>query len=302
MTTTLLKNFYTKSVEQPMVLGLGFFDCVHLGHKKLLETVITKAKMQNATSAVLTFSTNLDTSKNTQIYTFPERVICMQNLGIENVIFADFDEEFRNLSAEEFLVLLTSNFNISEVVAGNDFTYGKNAQGTISELTKYFSSNHKSVTEVKFVMVDGKKLSTSTIRSIIENGEVESANNLLSEPYFFLSTVRRQNGRGRTFGFPTANMQLNHFRTSLADGVYATTIEVDGKSLKCVTNVGVKPTFDDNDYAIESFILDFDGDLYGKQVKLIFWKRLRDVEKFDDVEHLKEQIANDVKLRISLPY
>ena len=302
MNTITLNNIYKKSDNKPIVLGLGFFDCVHIGHKKLLESVIDKAKSHNAQSAVLTFSTNPNTAnyKNMQVYTFSERVNCMQNLGIENIIFADFDKDFMNLSGNEFLEILTSNFNICEVVAGNDFTYGKNAECGIYELTKYFKSKNITSSIVDFYMFEGKKLSTSTIRSLIEKGEVELANTLLTEPYFFLSTVRRQKGRGHTFGFPTANMQLSSCRTLLAEGVYATTIEIDSATLKCVTNVGVKPTFDDNDYAVESFILDFNGDLYGKQVKLIFWKKLRDIVKFDNVEGLKIQIENDIKTRLEL--
>ncbi|MDD4839992.1 MAG: riboflavin biosynthesis protein RibF [Clostridia bacterium] len=297
-----LKNFYQNFNEQPIVLGLGFFDCVHLGHKKLLQKVIERAKATNAQSAVLTFSTNPQTNcyTNVQVYTFSERKICMQNLGIENIIFADFNDDFKNMSGEDFLNILTSNFNIYEVVAGNDFTYGKGAKGGVKELSNFLSSKKIKISIVDFLVVDGKKLSTSTIKTIVENGDIEHANSLLSEPYFFLSTVRQQNGRGHTFGIPTANMQLNSCRTMIPQGVYATTIELDGKSHKCVTNVGIKPTFDDNEYAVESHILNFEGDLYGKQVKLIFWKKLRGIIKFENISELKTQIAKDIASRLEI--
>lgn len=294
----ILYNFNLKSDMQPLVLGLGFFDCVHLGHKKLIETVKDRAISIAAVPSVLTFSTNLSTVKQQQIYTFNERIVCMSDLGVENVIFAEFDNGFQAMSGADFISTLMRNYNVKEIVVGADFRFGKGAECGINDLKNMLDGTDCALTIVDFYEFDGKKLSTSSIRPILENGDVETVNKLLSEPYFMLSTVRAQKGRGHTFGFPTANMQLNSSRVLPSQGVYATSIELKGKRYKCVTNVGIKPTFDDDEYAIESFILDFNENIYGEQVKLIFWKKLREIIKFSCAEELSSQIYSDITARL----
>lgn len=295
-------NLFEKIFSQPIVVGLGFFDCVHLGHKKLLKKVLEKASELGAKSAVITFSTNPGTKSHSgvQVYDFSERVLCFDNLGLDLVIYSNFDEKLKNLSGREFLDTLTQNFNVLETVAGSDFRYGKNAECGIDELKIYFKTKGIETEIVDFFMADGKKLSSSTIGAYIKSGNIKKANSLLSEPYFFLSKIKSQHGRGRQLGFPTANMILNENRLMPKDGVYTTTVEIGGKQYKSVTNIGQKPTFSDDGYAVESYILDFDENLYGKEVKLIFWDRLRDIVKFDSSEKLKEQLKNDIKKRESL--
>lgn len=295
-------NLFEKIFSQPIVVGLGFFDCVHLGHKKLLKKVLEKASELGAKSAVITFSTNPGTKSHSgvQVYDFSERVLCFDNLGLDLVIYSNFDEKLKNLSGREFLETLTQNFNVLETIAGSDFRYGKNAECGIDELKIYLKTKGIETKIVDFFMADGKKLSSSTIGSYIKSGNIKKANSLLSEPYFFLSKIKPQHGRGRQLGFPTANMVLNENRLMPKDGVYATTVEIGGKQYKSVTNIGQKPTFSDDGYAVESYILDFDENLYGKEVKLIFWDRLRDIVKFDSSEKLKEQLKNDIIKRESL--
>jgi len=294
-----IHNIFQKDGDTPMVLGLGFFDCVHLGHKKLLTEVIRRAKELGCAPSALTFSTNPGTKSHSgvQVYSFPERICAMENLGIENIVYAKFDATLRELSGEQFLDILTSNFNVSEVIAGPDFRFGKGARCDVLDLSKYLANKNISTNIVDFYYVGRQKLSSGNIRDLICEGEIERANQLLSEPYFFLSPIKSQRGRGRKLGFPTANMQENYVRTMPKEGVYATSVEFDGVRYKSVTNVGGKPTFSDNEFAVESYILDFSGDLYGKQVKLIFWKRLRDIAAFDNPDRLKNRIESDINIR-----
>ncbi len=291
-----IQNSYKKKI----VIGLGFFDCVHLGHRKLFDAVKKLAISQNVESAVFTFSTNPILSKNNQkqIFTFQERTLCFEELGIDNVIYAPFSNEISQMSGEDFIDLLLEHFNVVGAVFGRDFKFGRNASWNAGFLEKYLNNKGIKVEIIDFFEIDGIKLSTSNIRPIIESGDIRKANSLLSHPYFIMSKIAHQNGRGHTFGLPTANMVLHNNKTYPSEGVYATSIFVDGKSFKSVTNVGKKPTFDDDIFAVESNIIDFDGNIYEKEVILIFWSKIRNIAKFESKKELIEQVEKDIKKRM----
>lgn len=286
-----LQDNYSK----PIALALGFFDCIHIGHEKLLRETIDIANKQNIESAVLTFSNdpNEYLNKQKQIYSFGDRASVLQNIGVDILISQTFDKDFMSLEPCEFLDILTHSFNIKYIVVGNDYTFGRYAKGNVEYMQSYLKDKDIKIIIVPFELLEGKKLSTRNLKSFITSGNVSELNNLLSEPYFVKGCISHERHVGSKIGYPTANIIPNMDRLMLASGIYATTIEIDGVRYNSMTNVGIKPTFDDNSLSIETHIFDFAGDIYGKTVIVRFISKVRDIVKFDSIDALKSQLQKD---------
>lgn len=286
---------YLDKYDRPLVLAMGFFDCVHKGHVEIISRAANLARKLGAECAVFTFSNDpcAYLGKKPQLYSFNERVTVFSDLGVDVTVFAEFKGAFVRLSPEEFLISLTSGLNIAGIVAGEDYTFGVKGRGNSAFLRSYFANTQTKVEIMPFIMSKEGKISSTYIKNAIERGDIEFANECLTEPYFMLGTVVHAHKRGSTFGFPTANMMPAQDKLRLKDGVYITSLTVDDKTYFGGTNVGTKPTFDDGAYSVETYILDFDGDLYGKRVKLAFRKRIRDIVKFDSAEGLAAQLTED---------
>lgn len=281
--------------KKPLALALGFFDCIHRGHKSLLLSAVEGAKENNLESAVLTFST--DPSEilggEKQIYALKERSVQIESLGIDNLIYTPFDRDFASLSASEFLNNLTTYLNPKIIFVGEDYTFGKRAEGKIDDLKTYCEKRDIEVKVLSFVTYHGKKISTSTLKSFVKSGNIDELNIQLSEPYFMLGEVMHGRQVGSKIGFPTANIVTNDDKLPLADGIYATRIFIDNDDYLSMTNIGGKPTFDITKRTVETYIFDFDGDIYGKTVRLNFLARTRDIKKFGSVDELKAQLKSD---------
>ena len=291
-----MKVFDLKQKYQyPIVLSLGFFDCIHIGHKSLIETANAYAKAQNAASFVMTFSSDpsLFFGKSKQIYTFEDRLTVLENLGVDGVISAEFDSAFANIMPNDFLDMLFESYNIKAVVVGADYTFGCHADGNVEYLQKYCDFKGIKVIVVPFECANGQKLSTKNLKSFVEQGDVQGINRYLSEPYFMSGTVKSAKHNGTRIGFPTANILQNDDRLALKDGVYATKVMVDGSEYISMTNVGAKPTFNDFSASVETHIIGFDGDLYGKTVKIVFYARMRDIKSFATTNELCSQLNRD---------
>lgn len=292
----MLKAAFGEKLGQPVVLAAGFFDCVHLGHAAVIKRAKQIADGCGAVTAVFTFSDDPSRAlgKKAQIYDFDDRVLALGNIGADVVVHAEFASTC-NMPAEGFLNALTSSAEIRGVVAGEDYTFGAKASGNAETLKTYFGSMGVRTEIMPFVTADGRKIASTDIKKLVERGDVEAVNALLAEPYFMRGTVSHAHGRGKRIGYPTANIALPSDRLRLGDGVYATTVAVDGDSKEriAITNVGGRPTFSEENPTVETFLLDFCGDLYGKTVKLSFFKRLRGIMKFDDGGKLAEQLARD---------
>lgn len=280
---------------RPIVLSLGFFDCIHIGHKSLIASANKLAKSIGAESFVFTFSSDpsLYFKKSKQIFTFEDRLKVLENLHVDGVISSEFDENFANISPKSFLDMIFKRFNVKAVVVGADYTFGCRAEGNVEVLKGYATVKGARVLVVPFECAHGEKLSTKNLKSYVESGDVKELNDYLAEPYFMTGTVASAKHNGTRMGFPTANIQQSADRLALKEGVYATEIVVDGKKYVSMTNVGAKPTFNDFSSSVETFILDFNGDIYGKTIKLSFFDRLRDVKTFAGMDELKTQLAKD---------
>ena len=287
--------------DRGTILTIGVFDGVHRGHQRLLKRVVEVASAQGMLSGVLTFANHPravlvpDTCIN-YITSVDDRLALLKDAGVDIVIPLHFDMELSRLRAHEFTALLQERLKMAGLVMGYNFAMGFKREGTPETLASIGSEQGFSVTVVDAVTVEGGRVSSTVIRDSVAAGDVAGAASLLGRPFSLCGEVVVGAGRGRAvLGFPTANIDIPEERLAPGDGVYAAWASVGGERRMAATNVGVKPTFGDNKRNIESYLLDFDGDLYGKELTLEFVGRLRDELRFDSAEALVAQMHVDVE-------
>ncbi len=283
------------------VLTLGVFDGLHLGHQKIMETVVNRAKSIGAIPTAITFDPHpravlYPENAPPLLQTLDQRLANFQVLGIEQAIVIRFSLEFADVDAEEFLQnTLHERLDAKEIYLGKGFAFGKNRGGNIELLRKMSDKSGFYADEVDEVKLRGQRISSSKIRELLKHGKVNLVRRMLGRPYGIEGQIIRGDRRGHTIGFPTANLKP-HNRVIPKYGVYATANLIDGKWRKSITNVGVRPTFaGDKEPSIESYIFDFDGDLYGDVLRVRFLHRIRDEQKFAGIDELKAQIKKDTR-------
>ena len=274
-------------------LALGFFDSVHIGHRQLLQANLEHARSKGATAVIHTFSN--DISKffgQKQMYSFDRRKQLLSEYA-DLIITSEFNQKLMETAGVDFLDELTNRYEIASFTCGYDYTFGKNAECNADDLVRYAKSKGKECVVVKQQSVEGRKVSTTWIKELLTDGDVQKANYLLGKPFAISGEVIHGKGLGGKNGFPTANLSYDGFLPKY--GVYKTYVYLDGKKYVAVTNVGTKPTFGDDSVTIEPMIIDFSEDIYGKSVTLEFVRFLRGVKNFSSPIELKEQINQDVK-------
>lgn len=293
---------FKESVVERVSLALGFFDCVHSGHVELLKRAKQIAQETGCKSAVFTFRTTDDTQLkqgSKLVYTLNERLARFEEEGIDVVIVADFDEAFKEISAEGFLEILFERFSIAHLSVGTDYRFGKGAKGEVALLKMACEKKNVGISVLEEVRFEGDRISTSRIREALSNGDVAFANELLGAPYRITGCVEHGHRIGHKLGFPTANITLSKEKFLLKNGVYAGFCTVDGKTFRTVTNVGARPTFGDENCKVEAYLDGFSGDLYGREITLFFTKHVRDIKTFDNMEELSAQIAKDLEAALN---
>ena len=287
------------NIQKPTVLTLGVFDGLHLGHQRIMQTVVERAKTANAHATAITFDPHPRAVLHPEsapplLQTLDQRLANFEVLGIEQAIVIPFTQEFASNPAEDFLHdIVHDRLHAIEVYLGKGFAFGRGRGGNIELLRRMSEELGFFADEVPEVCVRGRRVSSSLIRALLSEGRVNLARRMLGRPYGVEGVIIRGNQRGRTIGFPTANLKP-HNRVVPKNGVYATATLVDGTWRRSITNVGVRPTFDDgSDVSIESYIFDFDGDLYGDVLRVRFLHRIRDERKFSGIDELKAQIQKD---------
>lgn len=282
-------------------LAVGFFDGVHRGHQTVINAAIEKAKELNVQSAVMTFDPHpsivLGKSNERIFYITPlsQKLEILEELGVDTTFVVQFTSDFAKLSSEDFIQYFIRDFNVKHVTAGFDFSFGAFGRGDM-KLMKELSQGDFGVTVIDEQIESGEKISSTRIRKKLQEGDMEEVHFLLGRPFQVPGIVVQGDKRGRTIGFPTANIQSMEGCFIPATGVYAVKILVQNKLYDGVCNVGYKPTFknpDEKHLTIEVHILDFEKNIYGEEVKVFWYKRLRDEQKFDGIESLKAQIARD---------
>jgi len=281
---------------------IGSFDGVHLGHQTLLKKLIIGAHKNFLPAVVLTFHPHpavvLRNRQNHTYLTSPEeKAELLGNLGVDIVITHPFTRELSNMSARDFLAKLQRHLRMTHLFVGYDFALGRGREGDISVLRLLGEEFDYRLDVINPVEMEGEKVSSSQIRNALFNGEVEKAHRLLGRPYKIGGMVIHGDGRGRLLEIPTANLQVWKERALPKSGVYICMAHLETKAYKAVTNVGYRPTFDNRTLTpvVETHILDFKQDLYGKTIELSFMARLRDEQKFPDIQSLIEQILYDIE-------
>jgi riboflavin kinase/FMN adenylyltransferase len=288
-------------IQRPTVLTLGVFDGLHLGHQLIMRTVVERAQATGAVPTVITFDPHpravlYPESAPPLLQTLDQKVEGFGVLGIEQTIVIRFDEAFSQIRAEEFLSgVVKDRLHAKEVYLGCGFAFGHNRDGNIELLRRVSEDLGFFADEVPEVRVRNRRVSSSKVRALLSAGKVNLARRLLGRPYGVEGRVERGAERGATLGFPTANLHPRN-RVIPKNGVYVTGTLIDGEWRRSVTNVGVRPTFtSDTEPSVETFVLNWAGDLYGDVVRVRFLHRLRDERKFASIDELKTQIDNDVR-------
>lgn len=289
---------YGERIGGRAVIALGFFDSIHLGHRELLRTARELAAESHAISLVFTFA-NLPFVKESVrtglVYTLNERRAIFDRLGMDGIVEAEFDENFRKLSAAEFLLKLTAMCDVTAIVCGEDYTYGVDRSGTVATLRAYCEVSGIELRVVPMIESDGERISTTRIRELIASGEIDRANSLLGENWHMTGVVAHGRGEGRRYDVPTCNIAADSEKLLPPDGVYGTKVTCSEGTFYAVTNVGAKPTFGDFTPSVETYLIGYEGNLYGREITVSFCEYLRPIKKFDTREALYAQIARDIR-------
>jgi riboflavin kinase/FMN adenylyltransferase len=285
--------------QQDTMLSVGVFDGVHIGHQKLLARLRDEAQSRNMMSGVVTFKSHpevvLGESKVLWLSDLETRIDLIRNLGIDIVIALPFSPELARLTAQQFVQLLIKHLRMRGLIIGPDFALGKNREGDVSRLQVLGEEMGFSVEAIPVVIIDGLVVSSSTIRQALAEGDMKIVEKLIGRLFSLSGRVVSGDRRGRTLGFPTANLDIKPEQALPADGVYATITHTDQNDLPSVTNIGVRPTFGGTKRLVETYILDFSGDLLGQNLIVDLVERLREEERFDTTAALKARMIKDVE-------
>lgn len=271
-------------------IALGTFDGVHIGHRAVLRLPDDYRKV------AVTFSLPpkaVISGERSLITTPDDKCRILKNIGIDEVFLLEF-EEVRNMSPIDFLRFLKQKYNPELISCGFNYRFGKDGCGDSNTIKKFCMDNGIQLNITEAVMSGGDIVSSTYIRGLLRDGKVTAAARLLTEPFSFEAEVIEGDKRGRTIGFPTVNQKYPEELVRLRFGVYKTKIEIDGKMYFGITDIGIRPTYE-LDYIIsETYIKDFSGDLYGKNLRITPLEFLREEKKFSSLEELKKQIKKDI--------
>ena len=288
--------------EIKRVIALGFFDGVHLGHGALLRRVSEIAEQLGAVPAALTFHPHPDSvvrGEEVKLITSPEgrADLMRRNYGIQDVIVVPFDQKTMQMPWENFVTdCLVEENGAVHVVAGHDFRFGYRGQGTPERLRAKCAELGIGCDIVPKVEMDGITISSSYIRTLIAEGDVERARQFLGHPYTLVGEVGHGKRLGSALGFPTVNLSFSEGMLTPANGVYATQVWVDNTPYAAAVNVGVRPTVEDNGRInAEGFLLDFSGDLYGRNLRMEFYRFLRRERNFSSLEELQAEVMHNAE-------
>jgi riboflavin kinase/FMN adenylyltransferase len=292
-------TFSDNAVSGPCVLALGMFDGVHTGHAWLLRTAREWGLLEKLPVVVCTFLQHpmaVIAPKNVppMLSTVPERAARVAQLKADTLAVLPFDREMMNMTPRAFVDWLMNRFSPRHVVVGFNYTFGQNGEGDAKLLIKMGKILGFDVHIVSPVQVDGHVVSSSRVRSLLEQGNVEQASKLLEQPYAITGRVEHGKEVGRSLGFPTANVSIPKRKALPAFGIYVANVKTKGGLFPAVVSLGRHPTLPEGDITLEAHLLNCSQDLYGQKLRVKFLKRLRDEIKFAGVQPLKAQMERDV--------
>ncbi len=282
-------------------LAIGFFDGVHLGHQQIIRQTISDARQHDARAVAVTFDAHpstvvAPTRMPPLIYSLPQKLRVIESLGVDDLLLIHFDREFSLQSGEAFIRGLARDFGqIQSLCVGGAFAFGHKRAGNVALLKSLGIELHFTVHGMAAVALDGKRVSSTLIRERIASGDLDAAGQMLGRAWALAGTVARGDGLGQKLGFPTANLDVAGLALP-PNGVYAAQVLARGQSHRAVVNIGIRPTLKHSSpqLRVEAHLLDFNGDLYGQELEIVFGEKLREEKKFASLEELKAQIARDI--------
>ena len=284
------------------MLTLGTFDGVHIGHKKIVDRLIQSAIDEDCESVILTFFPHprmvlQESSEIVLLNTIDERAELLRKSGLDTLIIHPFNKEFSRLTAEDFIRdVLVSKLNIHKIIIGYDHRFGRNRTANIDDLIEFGKEYGFEVEQISAQELNDVSISSTKIRKALLDGDITLANAYLGYDYILTGKVIHGRKLGRTIGYPTANLEIaESYKLIPKDGVYVVKSTIDGKEVSGMMSIGNNPTIKNAVRSIEVNFFDFDQDLYDKTIQISILHRLRDEQKFDSVEILKNQLALDYK-------
>lgn len=292
-----LRTLFDSKISEPTAVTVGKFDGIHRGHNLLAKDIISK-KSEGLSSCLITFTNSprltLSDDKNASLITNKERVFMLDNDGLDYLIECPFDKKLMETEPRDFIEFLVNSLNMKYMVAGSDFTFGYKGAGNVELLRIISKELGFELNIIEKIKKNNRDISSTYIREELMEGHIDSVNEMLGYDYFVWGEVVHGAHLGHTIGMPTINIMPEQDKLVPKFGVYVTTIDFDGRIYHGVTNVGTKPSVSDKKIVgIETHILDYNGDLYGRFVKVTFKSFLRPEMKFDSIDELKEQMNKD---------
>lgn len=297
----VIKGAKKNTLKKPVGIGLGNFDGLHVGHLALINTLIDESKLHGLLSMVYTFTKHPENILRKKLFNRlltneEKKVALLSDTKLDALCFEEFDEDFSRLKPEEFVKnILVDKFNIKLAVAGFDYRFGYRGQGDVDTLRTLGEKYSFKVIIIPPIKVGEQVVSSTLIRQHVQKGNVGKVFKLLGRHYSVLAEVTSGRRIGNTLGFPTANIIAEEYLLIPKEGVYITKTLLEGKFYDSLTNIGNNPTFKDQTYtSVETHIIDFNEDIYGKKIEVFFLKRLRDEKAFDSKDDLVRQMKTDV--------
>jgi len=288
------------------VITLGVFDGVHLGHQKVIKKIVSLAKRKNGESIVLTFDRHpgsfLSKKPQTCITSLEHRLVLFERLGVDITVVLEFNKKIAETGAEDFITEIIYNWlGAKVVVLGFNCSFGKDRRGNASMVCDFAHKYGFEVISCEAARLEDEIISSTTIRENIIQGNLQKAKGMLGRCVSVFGTVIKGSGRGRGLGFPTANLNLHH-EIKPPSGVYATRVLFDGREYHAITNIGKRPTFDENTHnndtlvevhIVEVHIIDFNESIYDRDLEVQFLYKMREETKFENADELKQQLERD---------
>ncbi|GAA4046749.1 bifunctional riboflavin kinase/FAD synthetase [Flavobacterium chungnamense] len=292
--------------KKKSVVTIGTFDGVHIGHKKILERIILNAKELNCESVVITFFPHprmvlQDNSVVQLLNTVDEKTILLEKTGIDNLIIHPFNQEFSRLTAEEFVKeILVNQLNIQKIIIGYDHRFGRNRTANINDLIVFGEEYGFEVDQISAQEINDNAVSSTKIRNAILEGKITLANDYLGYNYFFSGIIVKGKQLGRTIGFPTANIKINEdYKLIPKNGVYIVKSNYNKRIIYGMMNIGTRPTVDGQNQTIEVNFFDFNEDIYDELITIELLDFIREEQKFDSFDSLKNQLYSDKETSLS---
>ncbi|MEE9362449.1 MAG: bifunctional riboflavin kinase/FAD synthetase [Cellulophaga sp.] len=302
-----VQNISNYDRKKPTVMTIGTFDGVHVGHKKILDRLIKNAKTLDLKSTVLTFFPHprmiLQQDANIKLLnTIEEKIAILNKLGLDCLIVHPFSIAFSRLSSTEFVRdILVNTLNAKKIIIGYDHRFGRNRNANINDLITFGATLDFEVEEISAQEINDVSISSTKIRKAIENGDIKTANSYLGYEYMLTGVVKKGKGIGKQIGFATANIHIEEdYKLIPKDGVYTVTSTIDNHIIYGMMNIGYNPTVSGTEKSIEVNFFDFDQNLYGKKIQVDIVERIRDEQKFNSLEELKNQLKKDKETSLSL--